>query len=68
MKKNVGKTDGIIRLVLVAVLVLLYFILNLQGVAGYIALGLALVLCVTVLVGFCPLYYPFNISTRGKKK
>jgi hypothetical protein len=68
MKKNIGKTDGIVRLIFVALLVFFYFILNLEGTIGLIVLGIAFLLCLTVFTGICPLYYPFGISTRKKEK
>jgi len=67
MKKNIGKTDSVIRLIFVALLVFLYFILGLEGTAGFIVLGVAFLLCITVFIGVCPLYYPFGIDTRKKK-
>jgi len=68
MKKNVGKTDGVIRLILVAILAISYFALGLSGVTGIVVLGIAVLLCLTVVTGICPLYYPFGINTAEKKK
>ncbi|HPT12800.1 MAG TPA: DUF2892 domain-containing protein [Bacteroidales bacterium] len=67
MKRNIGKTDGVIRLILVSILVILYFALGLNGIAGIITLGIAVLLCLTVVTGVCPLYYPFGINTIEKK-
>jgi hypothetical protein len=67
MKKNVGKTDGVIRLILVAILVILYFALGLKGTLGIIVLGIAVILCLTVVTGVCPLYMLFGINTCEKK-
>lgn len=63
MKRNVGNVDRIVRIVLAAILVELYFGNIVEGTAGIIFLVLAGVFTLTALVGFCPLYAPFGIST-----
>jgi membrane-bound ClpP family serine protease len=63
MKKNVGKVDRAIRIVLSLVLAVLYFTEILTGTAGIIAIVAAVVLLLTSFVGFCGLYMPFGIST-----
>ena len=68
MKKNVGKTDSAIRLIMVALLVIFYFLLGLKGTLGIVVLAIAIILCLTVVFGFCPLYLPFGINTTGKKE
>jgi hypothetical protein len=67
MKKNMGKTDSIVRLILVALLVFFYFILDLKDWLGFVVLGIAFLLCLTVVTGVCPLYYPFGVNTIEKK-
>jgi len=67
MKKNVGKTDMIVRLVLAAVLVLLYFLLA-NKLIGLICIILAIILAFTAVVRTCPLYYIFRINTMEKKE
>jgi hypothetical protein len=67
MKKNIGKTDSVIRLILVAILIIFYFALDLKDVTGLIVLGIAFLLCLTVVTGVCPLYYPFSFTSRGKE-
>jgi hypothetical protein len=63
MKKNVGKMDRAIRIVVSVVLAVLYFTDILSGTAGTIAIVAAVVLLLTSFVGFCGLYLPFGIST-----
>jgi hypothetical protein len=68
MKKNMGLADRIIRLAVVVLIAVLYFtgVLNLTWT---IILGVvALIFLVTGLVGTCPLYMPFGISTRKKSE
>lgn len=63
MKKNMGGTDKIIRLMIAAVLVVLYFTGILTGTIGIIGLVVAAVMILTSLVGFCPLYSLLGIKT-----
>ena len=67
MKKNMGTTDKVIR-ILVAALMLVLFLTNvISGTLAVILLILAGVLVVTSLLGFCPLYLTFGLSTRKKE-
>lgn len=65
MKKNMGKADMIARLVLAALAVILYFIVN-KGL-GLILIILALLLVVTALTRTCPVYYLFRTDTLDKE-
>jgi len=66
MKKNMGTTDKIIRLALSALIAVLYFTNVISGTWAIILGVLAAIFLVTSLVGVCPLYMPFGISTRKK--
>ena len=66
MKANMGTTDKVVRLVLALVFIILFFTHTVDGVFGYILLGLAGVIAVTSFIRFCPLYWPFGISTTKK--
>jgi len=68
MPKNMGTVDRIIRIVLAIVVVVLFTAGQLSGVAAIILGILAVVFVATSVVGTCPLYLPFKIDTRGKKK
>lgn len=68
MKKNVGSTDKVVRLALAIVLILLFYKEVLTGALGIVALVLALVLTVTSLVSFCPLYTLFGLKTTKKEE
>ena len=60
MTKNIGKVDKVVRLVLAIAIAVL-------GIVFKSWLGLiANVPLATALVGTCPLYLPFGISTRRK--
>lgn len=67
MKKNMGNTDRIIRLVIAGVLTLLWFQNIITGTAGIIALIVAAVFVVTSLVSFCPLYTILGINSSSTK-
>jgi hypothetical protein len=66
MKKNMGLTDRVIRTVLAAVIIVLYFTNQITGTAAIILGILAVVFLLTSLIGICPLYVPFKISTTKK--
>ncbi len=67
MKKNMGSTDRIIRVLLAAVFAFLYFNETVTGTAGIILLILGGVFILTSLVSFCPLYPLVGINTCPKK-
>jgi hypothetical protein len=64
MAKNVGKWDRIIRLIVAAVIVILYLAGAVSGWLGIVLLIVALVLAVTAAVGVCPLYKLLGIKTN----
>ncbi len=68
MKKNMSSADRIIRLVISAILVALYFTNIIGGTVGLILLILATVFTITSIISFCPLYSIFGISTCSKKQ
>lgn len=61
-----GNIDKLIRLVLAAVIAVLFFTNTITGTLGVVLLILAIIFVLTSLVGICPSYLPFNISTRRK--
>lgn len=68
MKKNMGSADRIIRIIIAAVIAVLYYTGAISGTVGLILLVLAGVFVLTSLVSFCPLYAPFGINTCPAKK
>ncbi|MBN2028673.1 DUF2892 domain-containing protein [bacterium] len=66
MQKNMGTQDRIIRLVIAAVIAILYFTGNLSGLGAIILSILAVIFIVTSFVGVCPMYKPLGIDTRKK--
>ncbi|MBN1497944.1 MAG: DUF2892 domain-containing protein [Spirochaetes bacterium] len=67
MKKNMGLADRVVRLVLAAVVGVLYYTGQITGTAAIILGIIALIFIVTSAIGFCPLYVPFKFSTVKKK-
>ena len=63
MKANMGSTDRIVRIVLAAIFVTLYFSGVVTGLVGYGLLVLAGVFLLTSVIRWCPLYAPFGITT-----
>ncbi|WP_158975337.1 DUF2892 domain-containing protein [Cellulophaga sp. L1A9] len=63
MKKNMGTTDKTIRILLAALIAVLYFTNVVTGTLGIILLVLAGVFVVTSLVSFCPLYPLLGFSS-----
>lgn len=64
IKKNMGTMDRSIRVLLAAVVAILYATGNLTGLAAIILGILAVIFVITSFIGFCPLYLPFGLSTR----
>jgi len=59
-----GSTDKIIRIALAVLVAILYFTNVISGTWAIILGVLAMIFLVTSLVGVCPLYKLFGISTR----
>ena len=68
MKKNMGLTDRIIRVIVAAIIGILYFSGTISGTLGMVLLILAGIFVLTILIRFCPLYAPFGLNTCALKK
>jgi hypothetical protein len=67
MKRNMGAADRIIRLMVAAIIAVLYFTNTITGTLAVVLLVLAGIFILTSFVSFCPLYLPFGLSTSGNK-
>lgn len=67
MKANLGSTDKIVRILAAILIVVLYFTHVISGTVAIILLVVAGIFIVTSFINFCPLYWPFGISTRKKR-
>lgn len=63
MKKNVGNTDKIVRYVIAAVALYVYFAGIATGTLGIVALVVAAIAIVTSLFSFCGLYALLGMNT-----
>ena len=66
MKQNMGNLDKAIRVLIAVVIAVLYFTGVINGTVAIVLLVFAGVFIATSLIGTCPLYLPFNISTKKK--
>ncbi len=66
MKKNIGSWDSAIRLVVAAVLVVLFSVNAVSGTLGFVFLGLAAIAVITSFMGYCPTYVPLKVCTYHK--
>ena len=63
MKKNMGSADRIIRVIIAAILVALYFMEVVTGTLGIVLLVVAGIFLITSITSFCGLYTLFGIRT-----
>ena len=68
MEKNLGALDKIIRLVIAAIVAVLYFSGTISGTLAIVLLIVSGIFVLTSLINFCPLYALFGLSSNGKKK
>jgi hypothetical protein len=67
MKKNLGVIDRVIRVLIAVVIVVLYFTHVISGTLAIILLILAGIFVITAILGLCPLYLLFGLSTSKKE-
>jgi len=67
MKQNMGLLDRVIRIVLAVVVAVLYLTKQLSGTVAIVLGIIAIIFVLTGLIGLCPLYLPFGISTKKKE-
>ena len=62
-----GTIDKVIRILIAVVVVVLYFTNVITGTLAIILLALSAVFILTSVIGVCPLYMPFGLSTKKKE-
>lgn len=62
-----GSADRNIRIIVAAVIAILFFTGVIPGTLGIVLLVLAVVFVLTSVISFCPLYLPFGIKTCRKE-
>jgi uncharacterized membrane protein HdeD (DUF308 family) len=68
MKKNLGKLDGVLRIIAAIFIGLLYMGGAFTGGNGIIFLIVSIVLLITSFTGVCPIYSVLGINTCEIKK
>ncbi len=68
MKKNMGNTDRLIRILLAALVAVLYFTNTITGTLGIVLLVIAGIFVLTSFISFCPVYSLFGFNTCPAKK
>lgn len=63
MKANMGMADRIVRVLIAALVAVLFFTGTIEGTLGIVLLVVAGIFVLTSLISFCPLYAPFGIKT-----
>ena len=67
MKKNMGTIDKTIRVIIAAIVALLYYLGVINGTLAIILLIFAFLFILTSLISFCPVYPFLGINTRKKE-
>jgi hypothetical protein len=68
MKKNVGTLDMAVRLLIAAVILVLYFTHVISGVLSVVLFIVAAILILTGIFNFCPIWYVLKFSTTKKEE
>lgn len=63
MKKNMGGADRVIRIIIAAVVGILFWQKIIDGTLAYVLLTLSAVFVITSFISFCPLYSLVGLST-----
>ena len=64
MKLNMGMIDRSARLVIAAIIAVLYFTGQITGTLAIVLGIVGIIFLVTSIIGWCPAYLPFGLSTR----
>jgi hypothetical protein len=68
MKKNMGATDKLIRLIIAAIIAILFFTNVITGTLGIVLLVAAGIFLLTSLISFCPMYALLGCNTCHTKE
>jgi hypothetical protein len=64
MTQNMGSADRVIRFLIAVAIAVLYFTGTLSGTLAIVLGIVAVAFFATSLLGWCPTYLPFGLSTR----
>ena len=65
MKKNMGVLDWTVRTILAIIGGFMVYLGMIDGSSAFVLLAVAGIFIATSLVGFCPLYGVFGVSTQN---
>lgn len=68
MKRNLGMTDKIIRGTIAAIIAILYLTNIISGTVAIVFGSIAVILFITSLISFCPMYSIFGHSSSRDNK
>lgn len=66
MTKNMGTADRVVRILIALAIAVLYFTGTISGTLAIVLGIVAIAFLLTSLVGWCPSYLPFGLSTRKR--
>ncbi|KXK37268.1 MAG: DUF2892 domain-containing protein [Saprospiraceae bacterium] len=66
MTKNVGRTDKLIRLAVVALIAILYYTGKITGTTAIVLGIVAIIFALTAFLSFCPIWAALGINTNKK--
>ncbi len=67
MKANMGTADRVLRILVAIIIGILYYNNQISGTTATILLVISAIFILTSFISFCPLYFPFGISTKKNK-
>jgi hypothetical protein len=67
MKKNLGTIDRVLRVAYAVLVAILFFTNVISGTTGIILLVVGIILALTSLVSFCPIYWALGWKTSKKE-
>jgi len=67
MKKNMGSSDKLIRVLIAVVIAVLYYLGKIEGTLAIVLMAFSVIFLLTSLVSFCPLYTILGINSCKKK-
>ena len=62
-----GTIDKVVRIIGALIIILLYVSNKIEGTTAIVLLVLSGIFILTSFISFCPLYYPFGISTKKEQ-
>ena len=68
MKKNMGSADKLIRVIIAGGIGVLYYLNYITGTLALTLMAIAIILLITSLINFCPLYKILGTNSCKVKK